>query len=77
MPETKKLTGKFIVLDGPDGCGKTTQARLLVEWMQKQNVPTVHFHERAVCQSVGHERISQVYKSINLGLTLLPDVSNE
>jgi thymidylate kinase len=72
-----KFSGKFIVLDGPDGCGKTTQARLLVEWLQKQKVPTVRFHERAACQAVEHERISQVYKSINLGLTLLPDVSNE
>jgi dTMP kinase len=45
MPETKKLTGKFIVLDGPDGCGKTTQVRLLVEWMQKQKVPTDSFRD--------------------------------
>jgi len=59
------LQGKFIVLDGPDGCGKTTQARLLVEWLQKQKVPTVRFHDRPVYQSVGHERISQVYESIN------------
>jgi dTMP kinase len=45
MPETKKLTGKLIVLDGPDGCGKTTQARLLVEWMQRQKVPTDSFRD--------------------------------
>jgi dTMP kinase len=41
----KKFTGKFIVLDGPDGCGKTTQTRLLVEWLQKQGVPTVSFRD--------------------------------
>ncbi len=28
-----KLAGKFIVLDGPDGCGKTTQVKLLAEWI--------------------------------------------
>ena len=28
--------GKFIVLDGPEGCGKTTQARRLHEWLQDQ-----------------------------------------
>ena len=27
----KIIKGKFIVIDGPDGCGKTTQARLLYE----------------------------------------------
>jgi dTMP kinase len=45
MPETKRLTGKFIVLDGPDGCGKTTQAKLLVQWFQKQGVQTVGFRD--------------------------------
>jgi len=28
-----KLRGKFIVLDGPDGCGKTTQCELLGRWL--------------------------------------------
>ena len=40
-----KLRGQFIVLDGPDGCGKTTQAKLLAEWLQKQGVPTVSFRD--------------------------------
>ena len=28
-----KLAGKFIVIDGPDGAGKTTQAELLSEFL--------------------------------------------
>ena len=27
------LKGRFIVLDGPDGCGKSTQAKLLCKWL--------------------------------------------
>ena len=41
----KKFTGKFIVLDGPDGCGKTTQTKLLVEWLKKQGVAVETFRE--------------------------------
>jgi dTMP kinase len=38
-------SGKFIVLDGPDGCGKTTQAKLLTQWLQEQGVPTELFRD--------------------------------
>ncbi len=40
-----KLSGKFIVIDGPDGCGKTTQTKLLVGWLKKQNVTVETFRE--------------------------------
>jgi len=33
------------VLDGPDGCGKSTQAELLAEWLQEQGVPTSRFRD--------------------------------
>ncbi len=33
------------MLDGPDGCGKSTQTQLLVEWLQKQDVSTVSFRD--------------------------------
>ena len=41
----KKFSGKFIVLDGPDGCGKTTQTKLLIQWLGKQAVPTKTFRD--------------------------------
>ena len=40
-----KFAGKLIVLDGPDGCGKSTQTQLLVEWLQKQDVSMVSFRD--------------------------------
>ncbi|MHC4111589.1 MAG: dTMP kinase [Planctomycetota bacterium] len=40
-----KLRGKFVVLDGPDGCGKTTQAKLLTQWLSEQGVPTETFRD--------------------------------
>jgi dTMP kinase len=40
-----RLSGKFIVIDGPDGCGKTTQTKLLVDWLQKQGVAVETFRE--------------------------------
>jgi dTMP kinase len=41
----EKLAGKFIVIDGPDGCGKSTQVELLIEWLSRNNIPTVSFRD--------------------------------
>lgn len=37
----KDLQGKFIVLDGGDGCGKSTQAEMLGEWISGMGVEVV------------------------------------
>jgi dTMP kinase len=41
----EKLKGKFVVLDGPDGCGKSTQAGLLIDWLNESGVPTSLFRD--------------------------------
>ncbi len=40
-----KFAGKFIVLDGPDGCGKSTQVKLLAQWLQRQGAATKTFRD--------------------------------
>ena len=41
----EKLAGKFLVLDGPDGCGKSTQVRLLSEWIAARGVDVVSYRD--------------------------------
>lgn len=43
--DSKNFSGKFIVIDGPDGCGKTTQTKLLVNWLKEQGVAVETFRE--------------------------------
>jgi len=39
------FSGRFIVLDGPDGCGRSTHARRLIEWLQSQGVTAAGFRD--------------------------------
>lgn len=41
----KTPAGKFIVLDGPDGCGKSTQCELLDARLRKERLETVRFRD--------------------------------
>ena len=40
-----KFSGKFIVLDGPDGCGKTVQLELLSTHLKNEGVPVVQTND--------------------------------
>ena len=53
-----RFAGKFIVLDGPDGCGKTTQSGLLAEWLENSGVKTASFRDPGAT-AVG-EQIRQI-----------------
>jgi dTMP kinase len=53
-----KFSSKFIVLDGPDGCGKTTQTKLLVEWLREQGVAVETFRDPGAT-AIG-EKIRQI-----------------
>ncbi len=37
----EKLAGRFIIIDGPDGAGKSTHLEMLAEWVRNQGMPVV------------------------------------
>ncbi len=53
-----KFAGKFIVLDGPDGCGKSTQTKLLTQWFEQQGIETETFRDPGTT-AIG-EKIRQI-----------------
>ncbi|MHC4220792.1 MAG: dTMP kinase [Planctomycetota bacterium] len=53
-----RFSGKFIVLDGPDGCGKSTQAAMLSDWLGQQDTEVVMFRDPGT--TVIGEKIRQI-----------------
>ncbi len=39
------MRGKFVTFEGCDGCGKSTQLKMLSEYLQKENIPHVFTRE--------------------------------
>jgi dTMP kinase len=54
------LRGKFIVFDGGEGCGKSTQARLLRERLEREGIPVLPVHDP------GATRIGEMVRAILL-----------
>ena len=52
--------GRFIVLEGPDGSGKSTQASLLTQWLRDAGVPLT------TCRDPGGTRLGDRLRSILL-----------
>jgi len=54
------LKGKFIVFDGGEGCGKTSQAQLLKEVLEKENLRPM------LVRDPGTTRIGEMIRAILL-----------
>jgi dTMP kinase len=60
--------GLFLVLDGPDGCGKSSQSRMLMDWLASRDVEAVGFRDpgttrigekiREILLSTAHEAMT-------------------
>jgi dTMP kinase len=59
--------GKFIVLDGPDGCGKTTQQKMLSEWIGQQGVEVVCFRDPGTT-AIGEQIREILLDTANVGM---------
>src|SRR4051794_34526737 len=44
-PSLRQLSGKFVVFDGPDGCGKTTQLKGLIRKLEEEGVKVRRLRE--------------------------------
>jgi dTMP kinase len=52
------VRGKFIVIEGPDGCGKSTQARLLAEALRERGLDVL------LCREPGGTEIGEKIRSV-------------
>ena len=57
------MSGKLIVLDGPDGCGKSTQVRMLCQWLLDRGTDAVALRDPGDTE-IG-ERIRKILLSRN------------
>jgi dTMP kinase len=55
------VPGRFLSLDGVDGAGKTTQCRLLAEWLRAQG------HDVVTCADPGGTAVGAVIRELLLG----------
>jgi dTMP kinase len=58
--QLSSLRGRFIVLDGPEGCGKSTQGRLLAQKLESLDIPV------ALVRDPGTTRIGEQVRGILL-----------
>jgi len=69
-----RLSGRFIVLDGPDGCGKTTQTMMLYDWLKDQGVEVVTFRDpggTAVGEKIREILLNPEHAEMNVRTELL------
>jgi dTMP kinase len=70
----KKMSGKFIALDGPDGCGKSTQTKLLADYLKAQGVDVLSLRDPGstpIGEKIRHILLSPEHESMSLRTEVL------
>ena len=70
----KRLAGKFIVLDGPDGCGKSTHAKLLTQWLRENGINTESYRDpgdTAIGEKIRHILLNPEHTAMDTRTELL------
>lgn len=65
------MTGRFITLEGGEGAGKSTQARLLAQWLRKQGHDVIETREPG--GTAGADAIRSLLMSKDVALTPLAE----
>ncbi|MDO8311583.1 MAG: dTMP kinase [Sideroxyarcus sp.] len=68
------MAGKFIVLDGPDGCGKSTQTKLLADYLTAQGVEVLTMRDpgsTAIGEKIRHILLSPEHEAMSLRTEVL------
>ena len=61
------LSGRFVVFDGPDGCGKSTQFRRFSDWAQALGVDCSHCHNTSNWASDEKPQKEIARQMVNMG----------
>ncbi|MEW6158579.1 MAG: dTMP kinase, partial [Verrucomicrobiota bacterium] len=78
--EAEKLSGKLIVVEGADGSGRSTQIRLLVEWLEASGHATVQVglkHSSLVSEELNKAQEGNILSRTTLSLFYATDFADQ
>jgi len=71
---TGNLAGRFIVIDGPDGSGKSTQLKMLADWLRREGVPVVETRDPGgtdIGDKIRRILLDRRHRSMTIGCEML------
>lgn len=78
--DPKELAGRLIVLEGADGSGRSTQAALLTEWLERKGYATVNVglnRSTLVSKEIGQAKQRNILNRTTLSLFYATDFADQ